>query len=240
MHDTMRRPLTCILNTSTLICFLADRFGDAWFAFLHQPAAFTFFLATDYLISAIQHTSIARKGGGELMLMFMFPFIHCQLCKLHRLVQKLTVMLHATMRLGAKSVKTAAHVRLPQSLLRPSELLQKLTVILLAGMRQSACDTWSKSGIPKTSGSALSLRSWQLAHWPSATTTQKSSLVKLLQHVLYMFCSICTMAYKCWYITSLHSQDRPDDSLAACMKSCAQQHLHQTNTGSSSSSSNRT
>ena len=40
-------------------------------------------------------------------------------------------------------------------------------------------------------------------------------------------CSICTMAYKCLYIGSLHSQDSPDDSLAACMKSGAQQRLHQ-------------
>ena len=44
------------------------------------------------------------------MLMFMFPFIHRQLCKLHRLVQKLTMMSHATMRLGAKSAKIAAHM----------------------------------------------------------------------------------------------------------------------------------
>ena len=106
-------------------------------------------------------------------------------------------------------------------------LVQKLTVLLPTGMRQSASGTWSKLGIPKTSGSVLSLRSWQLAHWPSATTTQKSSLVHLLHHDLCTFCIICTMAEQSVYIISLHSQDLPYDSLAACRKSCAQQHLHQ-------------
>ena len=147
------------------------------------------------------------------------------LCRLHRLVQKLTVMWHAPECQECQDCIT--HVQLPQPLLRPFELVQKLIVMLGAGMLQSAYGIWSKSGIPRISGSAPFLRSWQSAHWPSATTTQKSLLVQLLHHVLYMFCSICTMAYKCLYIGSVHSQDSPDDSLAACMKSGSQQQLHQ-------------